>query len=66
MRRLMSMCSPRLDENVAERIAIEIVAEKAQYAFSVCASRIDRSLGDYHPALAEVLKEFEKTHGKAV
>ena len=66
MRRLMSMCSPRLDENVAERIAIEIVAEKAQYAFTVCASRIDRSLGDYHPALAEVLKEFEKTHGKAV
>jgi len=63
MRRLMGMCGPKLDEKVAERIAIEIVAEKAQYAFVYCARRIDRSFGDYHPAIAEVLKEYQKTSG---
>jgi len=66
MRRVMTMCGPGLDENVAERVAIEIVAERKQYAFSVCASRISHVIKDYHPAVAEVLAEFQKANGVPV
>ena len=47
-------------------IAIEIVAEKAQHAFAARSRRIDRDLNDYHPAIAEVLREHEETHGTAL
>jgi eukaryotic-like serine/threonine-protein kinase len=66
MRRLMAMCGPKLDEKVAERIAIEIVAEQAQYDFACSARRINQTLGDYHPAIAEVLKEYQKAYGTPI
>lgn len=66
MRRVLTMCGPGLDENVAERVAIEIVAERKQYAFAVCASRISHVIKDYHPAIADVLAEFQKASGVPV
>jgi hypothetical protein len=66
MRRLLTMCGPRLDAKVAERIAIDLVAEQEQHAFAVCARRIGQGPVDYHPAIAAVLQEYEKAHGKAV
>lgn len=65
MRRLLLLCGPKLDERVAERIAIEIVAEKAQYDFAFCARRLDREPAEYHPRIAEVLEEFEKARRPA-
>jgi hypothetical protein len=66
MRRLMAMCDGTLDAKVAERIAIEIVAEEAQYDFLRCARVIHRQREDYHPAIVEVLAEYEKVKGTVV
>ncbi len=59
MRRLLVLCGPALDEKVAERISIEIVAECAQPDFIRCAERISKETDAYHPSIADVLREYE-------
>ncbi len=59
MRRLLDMCGPNLDEKVAERIAIEIVAEEVQEDFVKCAEQIYRKPEQYHPVIATVLVKPE-------
>ena len=66
MRRLMALCGKDLDPKVAERIAIEIVAEEAQYDFLRCARAIGRQRDEYHPAIAEVLAAHERGKGTVV
>lgn len=56
MGRVLKMCSPSIDEVLAHRIAIEVMAEDATYNFRRCAEAINRSIDDYHPRIAEVLK----------
>jgi len=53
------LCGPGLDQKVAERIAIEIVAEEVQGDFVSCAEVIFRKPQDYHPAITVVLVEPE-------
>jgi hypothetical protein len=55
MGRLLLMCSPALDENVAERVAIEIQAEDAAENFRRSADRIGRDLSAYHSSIVAVL-----------
>src|SRR2546425_8832287 len=59
-------CGKDLDPKVAERIAIEIVAEEAQYDFLRCARAIGRQRDEYHPAIAEVLAAHERGKGTVV
>ena len=66
MRRLMALCGKDLDPKVAERIAIEVVAEEAQYDFLRCARAIGRQRDEYHPAIAEVLAAHERGKGTVV
>jgi len=66
MRRLMALCGKDLDPKVAERIAIEIVAEESQYDFLKCARVIRRQPDEYHPAIAEVLTAYEREKGTVV
>lgn len=55
MRRVMDMCGPTMDENVAQRLAIEIVASDAQLNFRRCAEVISRPVSDFHPVLASII-----------
>jgi len=57
MDRVLSMCGPQLNERVAQRLAIEIVVEQICDTFRRCAHSIDRSIDDYHSAIAKVLRK---------
>jgi hypothetical protein len=52
MRRVMRMADATLDENLAERLSIEIRAGDAGRHFVQCAECINRSVSDYHPRIA--------------
>jgi hypothetical protein len=56
MRRVMRMADATLEENLAERLAIEIRAGDAASHFVQCAECINRSLSDYHPRIARSLR----------
>ena len=56
MGRILSMCGPEISDSLADRIAIEIMAEEAQSNFRSCAERISQTVEDYHPRIAHVLK----------
>jgi hypothetical protein len=55
MRRVMRMADATLDENLAERLSIEIRAGDAGGHFVQCAECINRSVSDYHPRIARSL-----------
>lgn len=55
MRRLMDMCNKSLDNTIAQRIAIEIQVEEAQWNFRDCASRVNQTIHDFHPLIEAVL-----------
>lgn len=56
MGKVLSMCGSGLDEALAHRIAIEIMAADARYNFLTCATRIGRSISEYHPRIAKILE----------
>ncbi len=56
MRYFCKMCSPDMADDLATRIAIEILAQDAQYNFRRCAEGIGLTISAYHPKIAEVLK----------
>jgi hypothetical protein len=56
MRRVMRMADATLDENLAERLSIEIRAGDAANHFVLCAECINRSVSDYHPRIARALQ----------
>lgn len=55
LRRVVGMCGPAMDATVAERLAIEIMAEDAQEDFRVCAREIGKKIEDFHFSLRKVL-----------
>ncbi|TQF13889.1 serine/threonine protein kinase [Myxococcus llanfairpwllgwyngyllgogerychwyrndrobwllllantysiliogogogochensis] len=57
MRRLMGLCGPLLDDQVAARVAIEIQAEEIEVDFRRCANVISKSVQDFHPRIADILIE---------
>ena len=58
MERLMKMCGPELDDQIAQRISIEITVEEVESSFMQCAERISREITDYHPRIATLLGEI--------
>lgn len=57
MDRVAEMCPPSLDETIARRVSIEILAEDAAVDFIRCAEVIGKDpLKTYHHAIATVLK----------
>ncbi len=57
MGRLFLLCGPALDERVARRIAIEIGVEGKEDQFRSCAARITKTIEEYHPLIAQALRE---------
>jgi len=55
MRKVLKMAGKGLDDEVAQRVVIEIRANEQADDFRTCASNIHRPLSAYHPRLAEVL-----------
>ncbi len=55
MRNLLTMCSPRISENLAYRIGIEIIVEDVKQHFLKSAKGIGKSLKDFHPRIEKVL-----------
>jgi hypothetical protein len=55
MRRVLRLCSPGLDIQVARRLAIEIAAEQAEEDFRGCAEAIERPVSDYHEVVASAV-----------
>jgi hypothetical protein len=55
MGHVMKLCGPTMDEQLAERLAIEIIVESAHTQFQQCAERLSKPIEDYHPRIAEVL-----------
>jgi eukaryotic-like serine/threonine-protein kinase len=56
MGRVLNLCGPALDELLAQRIAIEIMAGDATYNFRRCAEAIQKEVDAYHPKIADVLR----------
>ena len=56
MDRVLSMCGPHLSERIAQRVAIEIVVEQLTEQFRRCAHALDRTIDEYHIAIADVLR----------
>lgn len=57
MYQVHAMCGPKTDENVAQRIAVEICATDMQAQFRACAHIIGRQISDYHPYIAAVVPQ---------
>ena len=55
MRRLLIMCGPSLDATVAERLAIDIIAEDVKDKFICCARQVNQAVEAYHPLIRKVL-----------
>lgn len=56
MQNLMKLCDENLEEQIARRIAIDIVVEDAQDDFEGCAEVISLKVKDFHPLIAKVWK----------
>lgn len=56
MEHVRNMCGPQLEENIARRIVIEIMAREEKQAFIVC----NRGLNHYHEAIGAVIKGFDE------
>lgn len=57
MHRVLEMCGPALDDNVAQRIAVEIRASEVNEEFRACAYVVGRRVAEYHPRIAAVLPD---------
>lgn len=55
MRKLFDICNQFTDETVAQRIAIEIMAQEVERQFRRCAEGISRSCTDYHSRIAQAI-----------
>jgi eukaryotic-like serine/threonine-protein kinase len=54
---VVKLCGPALEDNEAQRIAIEIKAIDAAYNFQRCVEGIGKGVSDYHSRIAAVLVE---------
>jgi serine/threonine protein kinase len=58
MRQVVKLCGKKLDNPIAQRIAIEIDIAEVQRFFYICADHISLLVDVYHPHIASVLKEW--------
>jgi hypothetical protein len=56
MHHVHGMCGPKIDENLAQRIAVEIRASEMQDQVRACAEVVNRDVSCYHPRIAAVLQ----------
>jgi hypothetical protein len=59
MNRVVNLCGPSLPDNVAHRLAIEILAADAQDDFRGCATVVRRQPSEYHPRIAAAIPEVQ-------
>ncbi|MCB2200588.1 protein kinase [bacterium] len=57
MKKLMRLCSNSMNDNLAQRVAVDIVAEGVKSSFISCANSINRSISSYHPLIYNILKD---------
>jgi eukaryotic-like serine/threonine-protein kinase len=55
MGKVLKLCGAGIDDLLAQRISIEIVASDAKRNFRSCAEGVKKELSAYHPAIAAVL-----------
>ena len=55
MHRVVNLCGTTLPDNIAHRLAIEILAAEAQDDFRGCVLVIDRQISEYHPRIANAI-----------
>lgn len=61
MERVIKMCSPDIDDQIAARISIDIRAFECQRPFRQCAERLRRNYNAYHPLIRDaIIKESDK------
>ena len=56
LRRLLAVCGPELNVDVAERLAMDILAYERQGVFAGCAAAVAKPPTVFHPRVAEVLR----------
>ena len=58
MQKVITMCSPHISENLANRLNIEIHVEgsQAKENLRICASRINLNLNSYHPEIIKAIQ----------
>lgn len=56
MGRVLMLCGPALDDLLAQRIAIEIIAGNAKNNFLRCAEATKKEIDAYHPRIAEAIR----------
>lgn len=59
LRKVVALCGPDLDADVAERLAIDIRASEREATFQRCAESIAKTVDVFHPAVAAVLDRPE-------
>jgi len=57
MQQLLNIASPRLDDNIAVRVSIDIKVNDAQDDFIKSAERINHSLNAFHPRIYQAIQE---------
>jgi hypothetical protein len=55
LRRLLAMCGPGLDTDVAERLAIDLRAAEREGTFRLCAEATRKPITVFHPRIAAVI-----------
>lgn len=56
MRSVVRMCSSSIEQNLAQRIAIEITAMDVKRNFKTCVNNTNQTIEAYHPLIMNVLK----------
>jgi hypothetical protein len=55
MQKLIDVCSPSIDETLAQRIGIEMVAQAVENDFYVCANSLNKTLDIFHPKIRDLI-----------
>ncbi|NDV61656.1 serine/threonine protein kinase [Puniceicoccales bacterium CK1056] len=61
MERLLRITGHSLEDDIAERIAMEISIEERSHDFQACAERISRTINHYHPQIAETINSYNNS-----
>jgi serine/threonine protein kinase len=59
MGKILNICGPQMADDLAKRVAIDMRAFGAESNFVRCADGIGRTINDYHPVIAQVLKDHD-------
>lgn len=56
MGKVVALCGPAMDDLLAQRIAIEIMAGDVKRNFQQCAENIRKGIDSYHPRIADAIR----------